>query len=158
MPEQKISPFLWFNGNAEEAMQFYVSVFKNSKLGTIRRWGKGGMAPEGTVLTASFQLEGTDFTAINGGPEYTPTPGISFFVSCDTQEEVDALWDKLTSGGGKEMQCGWLTDRFGITWQIVPKFLDQALWNSDPEKAGRAMQAMMKMVKIDIKKLKEAIA
>ncbi len=141
MPEQKISPFLWFNGNAEEAMSFYVSVFKHSKVGVIRRWGKGGMAPEGSVLTASSQLEGTEFTAINGGPDYKPTPAISFFVSCDTQEEVDALWDKLTSGGGKEMQCGWLTDKFGITRQIVPKFLDQALWHSDPEKSARAMQA-----------------
>jgi predicted 3-demethylubiquinone-9 3-methyltransferase (glyoxalase superfamily) len=158
MPQQKISPFLWFNGNAEEAMRFYVSVFKNSQAGEVRRIGKGGPMPEGTVLTCSFQLEGQDFTALNGGPEYKFTPAISFFVNCDSQEEVDALWDRLLSGGGKELQCGWLTDKFGVAWQIIPRALEETLWNPDPDKAARAMQALMKMVKIDIKKLKEAIA
>jgi predicted 3-demethylubiquinone-9 3-methyltransferase (glyoxalase superfamily) len=158
MPEQKISPFLWFNGNAEEAMHFYVSVFKNAKAGEIKRVGKGAPLPEGAVLTCSFTIEGQEFTALNGGPEFGFTPAISFFVNCDTQDEIDALWDKLLSGGGKPMQCGWLTDKFGVSWQIVPRALGETLWHPDPVKAARAMQAMMTMVKLDIQKLRDAVA
>jgi len=158
MPKQKIHPFLWFNGNAEEAMNFYLSVFKNSKKGSVNRIGKGGPLPEGTVLTCTFELEGQEFTALNGGPEYGFTPAISFFVDCKGQQEVDALWDRLLSGGGKPMACGWLTDKFGIAWQIVPDILGEALGNADPQKAERAMKAMMKMVKLDVQALKDAIA
>ena len=152
---QKITPFLWFDGNAEEAANFYTSIFKNSKLGRILRFGDAGPGPKGSVLTIDFQIEGQDFVAINGGPQFHFTPAISFFVDCRSQEEVDELWEKL-SAGGETLQCGWLTDRFGITWQIVPSILIELLQSPDAEKANRVMQAMMKMVKIDIAELREA--
>jgi predicted 3-demethylubiquinone-9 3-methyltransferase (glyoxalase superfamily) len=158
MPQQKIHPFLWFKGEAEEAMNFYCSVFKNSKKGEVRRVGKGTPLPEGQVLTCSFTIEGQEFTALNGNPEYPFNPSVSFFVEVETQPELDALWDGLLSGGGKPMQCGWLSDRFGVCWQIIPRALGETMGNPDPVKAGRAMAAMMKMVKLDIQKLKDAVA
>ena len=118
---QKITPFLWFDGKAEEAANFYTSIFKNSKILTIARYGEAGPGPKGSVMAATFQLEGQEFIALNGGPQYTFTPAISLLVNCETQAEVDGLWAKLTSGGGKEVQCGWLQDKFGLSWQIVPK-------------------------------------
>ncbi len=151
----KITPFLWFDGQAEEAMNFYVSIFKNSKIGKVSRWGEAGPGPKGTVMSASFELDGQPFHALNGGPHYKFTPAISMFVSCETQAEVDELWDKLCAGGAPN-RCGWLTDKFGLSWQIIPTALGAALGNPDPAKAARAMQAMMQMVKIDIAALERA--
>jgi predicted 3-demethylubiquinone-9 3-methyltransferase (glyoxalase superfamily) len=152
---QKITPFLWFDGNAEEAMNFYTSIFKNSKVGEIRRCGDAGPGPKGSVLTATFQIEGQEFKALNGGPHFKFTPAISFFVNCETQQEVDDFWEKLLAGG-KAMQCGWLTDKFGISWQIIPKALGELLGDKDPQKSQRVMKAMMKMIKIDVEGLKRA--
>ncbi len=152
---QKITPFLWFDGNAEEAMNFYTSIFKNSKVGQITRCGDAGPGPKGSVLTAKFQLEGQEFMALNGGPHFKFTPAISFFVNCETQQEVDDLWEKLLAGG-KAMQCGWLTDKFGISWQIIPKALGELMGDKDPQKSQRVMKAMMKMIKIDVEGLKRA--
>src|ERR1700682_6294338 len=141
---QKITPFLWFDGKAEEAMNFYVSVFKNSKVMGVTRYGDAGPGPKGTVMSATFQLEGQDFFALNGGPQFTFTPAISLFVSCETQQEVDELWEKLSEGGKKE-RCGWLKDRYGLSWQIIPTILGKMLQDPDPEKAKRVMQAMLQM-------------
>jgi predicted 3-demethylubiquinone-9 3-methyltransferase (glyoxalase superfamily) len=152
---QKITPFLWFDNQAEEAMNFYISVFKNSKVITVNRYGDRGPGPKGTVMTASFLLDGQEFVALNGGPVYKISPAISFVVNCETQPEVDDMWDKLTAGG-QEVQCGWLTDKFGVSWQIVPTVLVKLLSDPDPVKAGRVMQAMMKMKKIDIATLQRA--
>ncbi|MGB8581569.1 MAG: VOC family protein [Candidatus Sulfotelmatobacter sp.] len=152
---QKITPFLWFDGNAEEAMNFYTSIFKNSKVGQITRCGDAGPGPKGSVLTAKFQLEGQEFMALNGGPHFKFTPAISFFVNCETQQEVDDLWEKLLAGG-KAMQCGWLTDKFGISWQIIPKALGELMGDKHPQKSQRVMKAMMKMIKIDVEGLKRA--
>lgn len=152
---QKIAPFLWFDHQAEEAMNFYTSIFKNSKIGSITRYGEGGPGPEGTVMTATFELEGQEFMALNGGPEFTFTPAISFFVNCETQAEVDKLWAKLTEGG-QEVECGWLKDKYGVSWQIVPTVLSKLLNDPDPAKSQRVMQAMLKMKKIDIAGLKRA--
>jgi len=152
---QKITPFLWFDNQAEEAMNFYVSVFNNSKVLSVNRYGEGAPAPKGTVMTANFQLEGQAFTALNGGPMFKFTPAISFVVHCETQAEVDEYWEKL-SAGGKENQCAWLEDKFGVSWQIVPNVLIELLSDPDPAKAGRVMQAMMQMTKIDIAGLKRA--
>jgi len=154
---QKITPFLWFDGRAEEAMNFYVSIFKHSKVGKVRRWGEAGPAPKGTVMSASFELEGLQFHALNGGPAFKFTPAISLFVDCKTQEEVDELWEKL-SAGGEPNRCGWLTDKFGISWQIIPSALGEALSHADPAKAKKAMEAMMQMTKIDIAELQRAVA
>jgi predicted 3-demethylubiquinone-9 3-methyltransferase (glyoxalase superfamily) len=152
---QKIVPFLWFDGQAEAAMQFYVSVFKNSKIGEVTRYGDAGPGPKGSVMSASFRLEGQDFYALNGGPTYTFTPAMSLFVNCETQQEVDDLWAKL-SAGGQPNQCGWLTDRFGVSWQIIPTALGTLLRDRDPVKAQRVMQAMLGMSKIDIAGLRRA--
>jgi predicted 3-demethylubiquinone-9 3-methyltransferase (glyoxalase superfamily) len=152
---QKIRPFLWFDGNAEEAMNFYTSIFKNSRIGTIRRYGDAGPGPTGSVMSGSFQIEGQEFMALNGGPLFKFTPAISFFVNCETQAEVDELWKKL-SEGGETMQCGWLKDKFGLCWQIIPKALGEMLGDKDPEKSQRVMKAMMKMIKIDVAALKRA--
>jgi predicted 3-demethylubiquinone-9 3-methyltransferase (glyoxalase superfamily) len=152
---QKITPFLWFDNQAEEAMNFYVSIFKNSKVLTVNRYGDSGPGPKGTVMTASFLLDGQEFVALNGGPVYKFTPAISFVVNCETQQEVDELWEKL-SAGGREDRCAWLHDKFGVSWQIVPRILIQLLSDPDPAKAGRVMQAMMKMKKIDIATLQRA--
>ncbi|MEA2705852.1 MAG: hypothetical protein QOH22_640 [Gemmatimonadaceae bacterium] len=152
---QKITPFLWFDGNAEEAMNFYVSVFKNSKVVSLRRYGKAGPGREGTVMTGTFQIEGQEFFVLNGGPQYKFTPAISLFVNCETQQEVDELWDKLSAGGRKD-RCGWLQDKYGLSWQIIPSDLGKLLGDKDPKKANSVMQAMLQMDKIDIRKLKDA--
>jgi len=153
---QKITPFLWFDNNAEEATDLYVSVFKNSKIGKISRCGDAGPGPKGSVMTATFELEGQEFMALNGGPHFKFTPAISLFVNCETQEEVDEIWNKFLSAGGKADQCGWLTDKYGLSWQIIPKALGEMLSDPDPEKSQRVMKAMMQMVKIDIAGLKRA--
>jgi predicted 3-demethylubiquinone-9 3-methyltransferase (glyoxalase superfamily) len=152
---QKILPFLWFDDKAEEAVKFYTSVFKNSKVGTIARYGETGPGPKGSVMTATFELEGLNFIALNAGPTYKFTPAISFVVNCESQEEVDYYWEKLAEGG-KEVQCGWLEDKFGLSWQITPIILGQLLRDKDPVKSQRVMKAMMKMVKLDIKTLERA--
>jgi predicted 3-demethylubiquinone-9 3-methyltransferase (glyoxalase superfamily) len=152
---QKITPFLWFDGKAEEAANFYVSVFKNSKIGETMRYNEAGPGPKGSVMSVNFQLEGQDFIALNGGPQFQFSPAISFFVKCETQEEVDHFWEKL-SAGGKKIQCGWLQDKFGISWQIVPTALGKMLSDKDARKAKNVMQAMLKMEKLDISKLKAA--
>lgn len=152
---QKITPFLWFDGQAEEAAKFYTSVFKNAKMGHVSRMPEGGPGPAGTALTASFELEGLEFTALNGGPMYKFTEATSFHVSCETQEEVDYYWDKLSAGGSIQM-CGWLKDRFGLSWQIIPVQLNQLLSSPDKGKAQRAMQAMLQMKKIVIADLEKA--
>jgi predicted 3-demethylubiquinone-9 3-methyltransferase (glyoxalase superfamily) len=152
---QKITPCLWFNDNAEEAVRFYTSIFKRSKIGSISRYGDAGPGPKGTVMSASFQLEGQDFMALNGGPMFTFSPAISFFVNCETQAEVDELWNKLSEGGEKQ-PCGWLKDKFGVSWQIIPSVLVPMLGDKDPEKSKRVMNAMLQMGKLDIDKLKQA--
>jgi predicted 3-demethylubiquinone-9 3-methyltransferase (glyoxalase superfamily) len=152
---QKITPFLWFDGNAEDAMNFYVSVFKKSKVVSVRRYGKAGPGKEGSVMTGTFQIEGQEFFVLNGGPQYKFTPAISLFVNCETQQEVDELWDKLSAGGRKD-RCGWLQDKFGLSWQIIPSDLGKLLGDKDPKKASSVMQAMLQMDKIDIKTLKQA--
>jgi len=151
----KITPFLWFDGNAEEAMNFYASIFKNSKIGRVTRCGEAGPGRKGSVMSATFQLEGQEFMALNGGPHFTFSPAISFFVNCETQEEVDELWEKLSEGGKKE-RCGWLKDRYGLSWQIIPSALGQLLGDKDAEKSKRVMQAMLQMDKIDVSRLKQA--
>jgi predicted 3-demethylubiquinone-9 3-methyltransferase (glyoxalase superfamily) len=152
---QKITPFLWFDGNAEEAANFYISIFKNSKMGKISRYGDAGPGPKGSAMSVTFQIEGQEFYALNGGPQFKFTPAISFFVNCETQQEVDELWDKL-SAGGRTDRCGWLQDKFGLSWQIIPTVLGQLLGDKDPQRAKRAMQAMLQMTKIDIHKLQQA--
>jgi predicted 3-demethylubiquinone-9 3-methyltransferase (glyoxalase superfamily) len=152
---QKITPFLWFNGQAEEAANFYTSIFKRSKIGQILRHGEAGPGPIGSVLLVKFQLEGQDFVALNGGPQYPFTPAISLFVDCKDQAEVDELWEKLLAGG-EEVECGWLRDKFGVSWQIIPRVLMEMIGDKNQKKSQNAMKAMMKMVKIDIAKLEEA--
>jgi predicted 3-demethylubiquinone-9 3-methyltransferase (glyoxalase superfamily) len=152
---QKITPFLWFDDKAEEAMNFYVSVFKNSKVGKVSRYGEGGPGRNGTVMSATFQLDGQDFFALNGGPQFTFSPAISFFVNCETQQEVDELWEKLSEGGEKQ-RCGWLKDRYGLSWQIVPSVLGKLSQDKDAGKAKKVMQAMLQMDKLDIEGLKRA--
>ena len=154
-PAQKITTFLWFDNQAEEAINFYVSIFKNSRIGDIARYGDTGPGPKGQVMTAEFQIEGQQFTALNGGPQFKFTEAISLVVNCETQEEVDELWEKL-SAGGQKVQCGWLKDKFGLSWQIVPTILKDLLKDKDPEKTNRVMQAVMKMTKLDIAQLKAA--
>jgi len=146
----KITPFLWFNSEAEEAAKLYVSIFKNSKIVSTMP------GPGGTVMGLTFQLEGQEFQALNGGPHHKFTPAISLFVSCETQAEVDDLWKKLLAGGGCEDQCGWLQDKYGLSWQIIPKALGRMLSDTNPAKAGAAMQAMLKMKKIDVAKMEQA--
>jgi predicted 3-demethylubiquinone-9 3-methyltransferase (glyoxalase superfamily) len=152
---QKITPFLWFDGKAEEAANFYVSIFKNSKIMSVGRYGEAGPGPKGSAMSVTFQLDGQDFFALNGGPHFTFTPAISFFVNCQTQEEVDDLWEKLSAGGAKN-RCGWLTDKYGLSWQIIPSILGELLQSKDAGKSSRTMKAMMQMSKIDIKALQEA--
>jgi predicted 3-demethylubiquinone-9 3-methyltransferase (glyoxalase superfamily) len=152
---QKVTPFLWFDNQAEEAMNLYVSLFKNSKILSVTRYGEGGPGPQGTVMTATFQLDGQEFYALNGGPEFKFTEAISLFVNCETQEEVDELWEKLSEGGEKS-QCGWLKDKYGLSWQIIPTALGQMLGDKDPKKAQNVMKAMLQMTKIDIATLRRA--
>ena len=159
---QKITPFLWFDNQAEEAAKFYTSVFKNSKIGRILRYdeasAKAAGRPAGSVLTVEFEIEGQKFTALNGGPQFKFNESVSFVVNCKTQEEVDYFWEKLTPGGGQESECGWLKDKFGLSWQVTPTVLIDMLNDNDPKKAERVMKAMMQMQKIDIKKLDAAFA
>lgn len=152
---QKIVTFLWFNDQAEEAMNFYISIFKNSRITSIHRYGEAGPGPKGTVMSGAFELNGQEFMALNGGPQFTFTPAISLFVNCETQAEVDELWEKLSVGGEKS-RCGWLRDKFGLSWQIIPTALGKMLCDPDRAKANRAMQAMLQMDKIDIGRLQEA--
>ncbi len=152
---QKITPFLWFDGRAEEAMNHYVSIFKNSKVVSLTRYGDAGPGAKGTVMTVAFQLEGQDFVALNGGPQFKFNEAISLVVNCETQQEIDELWKKL-SAGGEPSRCGWLKDKFGLSWQIIPTVLGRMLQDKDPQKAGRVMQAMLQMDKIDIARLKQA--
>lgn len=154
---RKITPFLWFDNNAEEAVKFYVSVFKNSKVGRIARYPEGSPGPAGSVMTVEFKLNGQPFVVLNGGPVFKFNEAVSFVVYCETQAEVDRYWKKL-SAGGREVQCGWLQDKFGLSWQIVPSILDKLMADKDPAKAQRVTQAMLKMVKLDIKILKAAHA
>lgn len=154
---QKITPFLWFNDQAEEAMRFYTSIFKNSKIGDVSRYGDAGPGPAGSVMSATFTLNGQDFMALNGGPLYKFTEAVSFYVSCETQAEVDEYWEKL-SAGGEEGPCGWLKDKFGLSWQIVPTILGELLSDPNPAKSQNAMRAMLQMKKLDIAKLKQAHA
>ena len=152
---KKITPFLWFDDKAEEAMNFYVSIFKNSKVGSVTRYGEAGPGPKGTVMTATFQLDGQDFIALNGGPHFKFTEAISFSVDCKTQEEVDELWEKLSAGGQKS-RCGWLKDKYGLSWQIVPTVLGELLGSKGAKKSKNVMEAMLKMDKLDIRTLKQA--
>lgn len=153
---QKIITFLWFDNKAEEASNFYVSLFKNSKILDVSRYGDTGPGSKGSVMTVNFQLEGQEYIALNGGPEFKFTEAISLYVNCKTQAEVDELWEKLIAGGGEESQCGWLKDKYGLSWQIVPTALTEMLSDPDPVKAQRVMQAMLQMKKIDIQGLKNA--
>ena len=154
-PAQKITPFLWFDNQAEEATNFYVSIFENSSVGTVSRYGEGAPGPKGSVMTVSFKLDGQPFTALNGGPHFKFCEAVSFVVNCETQEEVDEFWTKL-SAGGQESQCGWLKDKFGPSWQIVPMALVEMLQDNDPKKSQRVMQALLKMKKLDVPTLKKA--
>jgi predicted 3-demethylubiquinone-9 3-methyltransferase (glyoxalase superfamily) len=153
---QKITPFLWFNGQAEEAMNFYTSIFENSKIGSVSRNGEGGPGQKGQVMTASFQLDGQQFIALNGGPQFKFTEAISFLINCEKQEEVDYYWEKLLAGGGEESQCGWLKDKFGLSWQVVPATLSKFLADKNPARAQRVMHAMLRMKKIIIADLEKA--
>ena len=156
--KQKITTFLWFDREAEEAAAFYTSIFGDSKILAVSRYGDAGPGPKGTAMTVEFQLAGQRFLALNGGPHFKFTEAISLLVDCETQEEVDELWRKLSSGGGQEAPCGWLKDRFGLSWQIVPSALGQLMQDPDPERSKRVMQAMMQMKKLDIAALKRAHA
>ena len=157
MATQKITPFLWFDDQAEEAAQFYTSIFKNSKILSVSRYGEAGPGQKGSVMVVSFQLEGQQFTALNGGPRFKFSEAFSFVVNCENQQEIDHYWTKLTSNGGQESQCGWLKDKFGFSWQIVPTALGK-LMSGDPQKANRVMQALLQMKKLDIATLEEAAA
>jgi predicted 3-demethylubiquinone-9 3-methyltransferase (glyoxalase superfamily) len=156
---QKITPFLWFDSQAEEAANFYVSIFRDSQIVSVARYGEAGAEasgrPEGTVMTVTFKLAGQEFIALNGGPAFTFSPAISFLVSCETQEEVDELWEKL-SAGGETGECGWLKDKYGVSWQIVPTLLDEMLQDRDTRKSERVMKAMLQMKKIGLRTLKQA--
>jgi predicted 3-demethylubiquinone-9 3-methyltransferase (glyoxalase superfamily) len=152
---QKITPFLWFNGDAEEAITLYTSVFKNSKSISVNRWGDGGPAPKGSVMSGTIQIEGQELIIFNGGPMFKFTEAISLFVSCDTQEEIDDKWEKLSEGGQKQA-CGWLKDKFGVSWQIIPPILMKLMGDKDPKKSKAVMEAMLKMTKIDISLLQQA--
>lgn len=152
----KISPFLWFDNQAEEAADFYVSIFKNSKIVNAVRYGEGGPGPAGTVMTIAFELDGQSFTALNGGPIYQFSEAVSFVINCEGQAEVDRLWEALTADGGQPGRCGWLKDRFGLSWQVVPTALPSLLGGSDAKKSQRAVAAMMQMTKLDIAKLQAA--
>jgi predicted 3-demethylubiquinone-9 3-methyltransferase (glyoxalase superfamily) len=155
---QKITTYLWFNGNAEEAVEFYCSVFPDSRVTNVARWGEGGPGPQGAVMNIAYELAGQSFIALNGGPQYTFTPAISLFVSCESQAEVDDLWAKLLVDGGKPTACGWLQDRYGLSWQVIPSALVDLMTDADPLASGRVTQALMTMQKIDIARLQRAHA
>jgi len=152
---RRITPCLWFDGNAEAAMNFYASIFNNAKIGQVMRNGDAGPGPEGSVLSVTFELDGQEFIGLNGGPMFKFSPAISFFVHCETQDEIDSYWTRL-SDGGTPQQCGWLTDKFGVSWQIVPTILGDMLRDNDTKRADRVMRAMLKMVRLDIALLREA--
>lgn len=152
---QKITPFLWFNDKAEEAMRFYVSIFQNSRVVSISRYGDAGPGAKGTVMVAAFELDGQAFLALNGGPQFTFSPAVSLLVNCTAQDEVDYFWEQLSEGGEKD-RCGWLRDKYGLSWQVVPTILSELMQDKDPEKSKRVMEAMLKMRKIDIEGLKRA--
>ncbi|HTW69441.1 MAG TPA: VOC family protein [Acetobacteraceae bacterium] len=152
---QKIRPFLWFNGQAEEAARFYAGIFRNAKIGSIMRYGDAGPGEKGSVMTVTFELEGQEFIALNGGPQFSFTPAVSFFVTCETQDEVDTFWDKLAEGG-ETNRCGWLKDKYGVSWQIVPSVLLDMLQDRDAARANRVMQAMLTTDKLDIAGLRRA--
>ena len=152
---QKITPFLWFDNNAEEAANFYVSIFKNSKVLTIARYGDAGPGPKGTVLTVNFEIDGQKFIALNGGPQFKFTEAVSFVVNCETQEEIDYFWEKLSAGGEKS-QCGWLKDKYGLSWQVVPTILGELMGGNAAERSNRVMQAILQMQKLEIEPLKRA--
>jgi predicted 3-demethylubiquinone-9 3-methyltransferase (glyoxalase superfamily) len=152
---QKITPFLWFDNNAEEAMKFYMSIFKNSEVVSVTRYGDAGPGPKGTVMSCTFRLEGQTFMALNGGPHFKLTEAFSLFVDCQTQEEVDELWERLSAGGSKS-RCGWLKDKFGLSWQIIPRALMEMMRDPDPARSKRVIDAMMQMSKIDTGALKRA--
>ncbi len=156
---QKITPFMWFDDKAEEAANFYISIFRNSRIVSVARYGEAGASvsgrPKGSVMTVAFELEGQEFVALNGGPVFTFSPAISFVVNCETQKEVDGLWEKL-SEGGEIQECGWLKDKYGVSWQIVPAVLGELMSDPDPSKSQRVMQAMLQMIKIDIAGLRKA--
>ncbi|TMB33325.1 MAG: VOC family protein [Deltaproteobacteria bacterium] len=154
---QKITPFLWFDTQGEEAAKFYISIFRNSKITGTTRYGEAGPGPKGSVMTVAFNLDGQDFVALNGGPQFKFTEAVSFVANCETQQEVDDLWEKL-SAGGERSRCGWLKDKFGLSWQVVPTVLGQLLQDKDPAKSGRVMETMLQMDKLDIRKLKQAHA
>ena len=154
--QQKITTFLWFDNQAEEAANFYVSIFKNSKILNVSRYGDAGPGPKGSAMVCAFELEGQKFLALNGGPMFKFTEAISLLVNCETQAEVDRFWNQLTADGGAPSQCGWLKDRYGLSWQIVPTILSELMSDKDPAKSGRVMQAMLQMTKMDIEKLKKA--
>lgn len=155
---QTITPFLWFDTQAEEAVDFYVSVFPDSAIMSVRRYGEAGPGPAGSVMVIAFKLRGQEFNALNGGPVYQFNPAISFVVDCVTQDEIDHYWDALVSGGGAPVQCGWLVDKFGVSWQIVPRQLSELLSSPDPEAGKRVTEAMLKMIKLDIAQLEAAAA
>ena len=152
---QKITPFLWFDNNAEEAANFYVSIFKNSKVLNIARYGDAGPGPKGTVLTVNFEIDGQKFIALNGGPQFKFTEAVSFVVNCETQQEIDYFWEKLSVGGEKS-QCGWLKDRYGLSWQVVPTILGELMGGNDAERSNRVMQEILQMQKLEIEPLKRA--
>jgi predicted 3-demethylubiquinone-9 3-methyltransferase (glyoxalase superfamily) len=154
---QKITPFLWFDGKAEEAANFYVSIFKDAKILKVVRYGEVGPGPAGSVMIVTFKMNDQEFIALNGGPHFTFTPAISFVINCETQDEIDYYWEKLSADGATQ-QCGWLSDRYGLSWQVVPTILGELTQDSDPAKANRVMQAIMQMVKLDIAQLKKAYA
>ncbi len=153
---QKITPFLWFDNNAEEAVAFYTQVFQDPKVGEVNRYGDAGPGPKGSVMVATFTIMGQDFIALNGGPMYKFTEAVSFVINCETQDEVDNYWEKLTADGGQPGRCGWLKDKFGLSWQVVPVVLSKLLGGPDPQGSKRAMEAMMKMDKLDIPTLQKA--
>lgn len=153
---QKITAMLWFDNQAEEAVKFYTSIFKNSRIGATSRYGEGGMGKKGSVMTIEFEIEGQQFTALNGGPQFKFNEAVSFVVNCETQEEIDYYWEELTAGGGKEVQCGWLTDKYGVSWQVVPTAVMKMIEDKDQARADRVMQALLPMVKLDLKRLKDA--
>ncbi len=154
-PRQKITPFLWFDNQAEAAVNFYTSIFKNSRILSVSRYGEAGPGPQGSVMTAAFELAGQEFMALNGGPQFKFSEAISFVVNCETQEEVDEFWERLSEGGQK-IQCGWLKDKYGVSWQIVPTVLGELMQSGDAARSQRMMQALLQMTKIDIEGLKKA--
>ena len=156
--QQRITPFLWFDNQAEEAAKLYCSIFKNSEMGQTVRYGDVGPGPKGQVMIVTFKIDGQEFTALNGGPRFKFDEAVSFVINCESQEEMDYYWDNLTADGGQESQCGWLKDKFGLSWQIVPTIITELMSDEDPEKAGRVMQAVMQMKRLDLQKLVDAAA